>query len=420
MIVISGGTVLTEDGWIVADVAMEGETVVAVGESPHGADVIDASGCLVGPGFVDLHTHLREPGETWKEDIASGTRSAARGGYTAVTAMPNTTPTIDSVDLVESVIASARDTGVVDVFVSGALTLGRRGEEPADLEGMHAAGVRLFTDDGDALVSSQVLLEVMHRLARLDGAVLAQHAEDPEQTPGGHMHEGAVSELLEMGGLPSSAEVEIIGRDLDLMVETGVRYHCQHVSALGSVELIRSAKSRGLPVTAEVTPHHLTFDEDSVGTLDPDFKMYPPLRHGDDRRALRDGLVDGTIDAVATDHAPHARHEKDVPFELAPRGVIGLETAASAVWEQLADPGRFFDVMSVSPARIAGLSGHGRPVAPGTVANLVVFDPNGQWHVQGFESRSANSPYRGRTMPGVVRATIHRGRVAHRAQSVAA
>lgn len=414
MIAITGGLVLTEGGMIESDVVIEGGSIVQVGSSPEGVDVIDATGCLVGPGLVDLHTHLREPGQTWKEDIDSGTRAAARGGFTAVVAMPNTDPTLDSLESLRAFTKLVSEKAVVDVAPSAAMTLGRGGEELVDVEGLYEAGIRLFTDDGDALMDSQVLEELMERVATLDGAVIAQHAEDTELSAGGHVHAGDISKALGIGGLSSAAEYECVRRDLDLVRRTGVHYHCQHVSAAETVTLIAEAKAEGLPVTAEVTPHHLFFTDDDVATGNTNYKMYPPLRRFADREALRDAVESGVIDAVATDHAPHTSAEKSVALDEAPRGVIGLETAASAVWELTGDPRRFFDLLSVVPARIAGLASHGSPVAVGGPANLVVFDPSQSWVADRFVSKSSNSPFLGRVMKGKVVATVRHGEVVYR------
>lgn len=414
MIVLRGGDVLTPGGWKTADVGVEGSVVTAVGTGFGGGLEIDAKGCLVGPGLVDLHTHLREPGQTWKEDIASGSAAAAKGGFTAVTAMPNTDPPVDTPKVVESIVSTATTVDLVDIVPAAALTKGRAGAAPADVEALFRAGVRLFTDDGDSVEDADLLREVMRRIAALPGAFVAQHAEDTTMTSGGHMHEGQVSRSLGVGGMPWEAETGMVQRDLAIVAATGARYHCQHVSARATVEVIRAAKRSGLPVTSEVTPHHLTFDDSWLTDLDPDFKMYPPLRTRDDRMALVEAVADGTIDAVATDHAPHQPDEKAVGFIDAPRGVTGLETAAAAVWEIVADEDRFFEVLSRAPARILGLADQGRPVEAGMTANLVVFDPAATWTAGDFASKSSNSPYRGRKMKGQVRATIRRGRVIHR------
>ncbi|MBW3666614.1 MAG: dihydroorotase, partial [Actinobacteria bacterium] len=359
MIVIRGGRVLTGEGLRLLDVVVEGEVVVAFDSARHSpaAAVIDATGCLVGPGFVDLHTHLRDPGQTWKEDLESGSRAAAAGGFTAVTAMPNTDPPLDDPKLVADVADRGAEIGLVDVGVAAAVTRGRAGRELAPLEELHEAGARIFTDDGDAVDSPDLVSGALERLRRLPGAVLAQHAEDFRLSRSG-------------GSPPAEAEVEMVRRDLRLVAETGGRYHCQHVSTAATVELIGDARDDGLEVTAEVTPHHLSFDREAAETGDPNFKMYPPLRSASDREALVQGLAGGVIDAVATDHAPHTQEEKQVAWEAAPRGVVGLETAASAVWEALGDPGRLFEVLAAAPARIAALSDQGLPVSVGGTANL--------------------------------------------------
>ncbi len=413
MTVIRGGTVLTPDGWVVADVAIAGDLVTAVGTDLDGDVVIEAGGCLVGPGFVDLHTHLREPGQTWKEDIASGSAAAAAGGFTAVTAMPNTDPPMDSRKVVESVVATAADIDIVDVIPAAALTLGRLGAIPTDLEDLYETGVRLFTDDGDALTDPSIMEQVLTRIAVLPGAFVAQHAEDPSLSGDGHMHPGPTSRRHGIGGLASEAETEMVRRDIEITAATGSRYHCQHVSAAATIRLIEEAKASGLAVTAEVAPHHLTFDETALVDLDPNFKMYPPLRSADDRASIIAALGSGVIDVVATDHAPHTAAEKDVPFTAAPRGVIGLETAAAAVWEALQDRDRLFEALSLVPARLLGLDDHGRLVEPGSPANLVVFDPDSNWEADTFRSKSANSPYLGRQMRGEIKATIRKGRVVY-------
>lgn len=420
MIVIRGGELLTPDGWIPSDVAIEGGRIAAIAPGLTGSVEIDATGCLVGPGFVDMHTHLREPGQTWKEDIASGAAAAGAGGFTAITAMPNTDPPMDSPQVVEAVQERAAQVGLVEVVPSAALTRGRAGEVPVDAEALHARGVRLFTDDGDSVADPEVLMDVMRTIAALSGGIVAQHAEDSARTAGGHMHDGTISRDLGVQGLPAEAEADIVERDLALATRVRVHYHCQHVSAKMTVDLVRAAKESGSPVTAEVTPHHLTFDETDLMDLNPDFKMYPPLRSTEDRFALIEALRDGIIDVVATDHAPHLPEEKHVAFTDAPRGVIGLETAASAVWEALGDRDRLFAVLSQTPARILGLENQGRPLRSDLAANLVVFDPSATWIPETFNSKSANSPYRAREMRGKVRATIYQGSVVHHSGVVSA
>ncbi len=416
MIVVTGARTLTSDRWQTCDVAIEGEAVVAVGEvTPGPTDVlIDGSGKVLGPGFVDLHTHLRDPGQTWKEDMVTGTRAAARGGFTAVLAMPNTEPAVDSGDMVRRCAGRADDSGVVTVGIGGALTLGRAGEEMAHLDEMYEEGVRIFTDDGDSLADGGLLRRIMIYLSDRSDAVIAQHAEDRAIAGNGHMHEGARSQTLGLVGLPASAEVAVIARDLALAAETGARYHVQHISTAGGVALVRRAKEEGLDVTAEVTPHHLILSEDSLDSLDTNLKMYPPLRSTADREALVDGLREGVIDAVATDHAPHTSSEKDVPFEVAPRGVIGLETAFPAALAALdGDLDLVFDRMSIAPARIGKFATHGQVVSEGSPANLVLLDPDQIWVADEFVSRSKNSPFLGQELKGRVVATIVKGGLVH-------
>ena len=413
MIAIRNGEVLTTNGWLRTDVLVADGRIAALGTAPDVPVEVDATGCLVGPGFVDLHTHLREPGQTYKEDISSGSRAAAAGGFTAITAMPNTEPAMDTPKVVEEVLETAAANACIDVVASAALTLGRAGATPVDFEKLYEIGVRLFTDDGDSVGDSDVMEAAMRRIAALPGAFVAQHAEDRSRTSEGHMHESELSRSLGIGGLPAEAETDVVRRDLDLVSVTGARYHSQHVSAKTTVELIRHAKESGLPVTAEVTPHHLTFDQSRLADLDPNFKMYPPLRDSEDRAALVAALDEGIIDAVATDHAPHLAEEKQAGFVEAPRGVIGLETAAAATWEALGDRDRFFAALSGVPAKLLGLDQHGSPVAVGRHANLVVFHTRQTWVPSQFLSRSSNSPYKGRTMTGRVVATIRRGELVH-------
>ena len=411
-VVIRNGSVYGPDGITEADVAIDGDTVAAVGKSlDDGRIEIDASGCWVGPGFVDIHTHLREPGFEWKEDIASGSAAAATGGYTAIVAMPNTDPAVDNGPLARFVQERGQAAGRVDVAAAGTLTMGRNGESMSHIDELWDAGVRVFTDDGDTVESTSLLRLVMEYVAQL-GGVVSQHAVDPSLSKAGYMHEGAVSSRLGMYGIPAAADHVIIDRDLELVRSTGVRYHVQHLSSAGGVERVAAAKAEGLPVTAEVTPHHLMFTHEDVATTDPDYKMMPPLRSEEDRRALLDGLVSGVIDLVATDHAPHAALEKEVPFEHAPDGVIGLEWSAAVVNTVSGlDASTFFERMSVAPAGVAQLERHGVPVAAGTPANLVVFDPEQQWTPSTSVSKSRNAPYLGRDLTGRVRATVHEGRL---------
>lgn len=394
---ITGGSVLTGSGIEDLDVELiDGfVTRLETGIQPDGHQVVDASGSWVGPGFFDLHTHLREPGQEWKEDIASGMAAAIAGGFTAVVAMPNTDPVIDAGHLARQITRFEP----IRVIPSGAISLGQQGSHLAHLDDLWAAGVRLFTDDGYTVADAGLLRRAMEYIAQL-GGVVAQHAEDPGLCRNGHMHEGTVSSRLGITGLPAAGEEVIIARDLKLVELTGCRYHVQHASTAGTVELIRSAKRAGLPVTAEVTPHHLMLDHRQVESMDPVYKMYPPLRSPDDVDALRAGLVDGTIDAVGTDHAPHAAFEKDVTFEEAPRGVVGLETAASIVRAAVdLDQATFFERMAIAPAKVLGeRSG---PVAIGS-SDVVVFDPGADWVFDRPRSKSANSPWLGQVLKGTV------------------
>lgn len=409
-LVLRGGSVLTPDGVVVADVGISGGVIVALGSDVGEATTtVDVSGCWVGPALVDLHTHLREPGQEWKEDIASGSLAAAAGGFGAVVAMPNTTPAVDAGHLARYVRDRGREVGLVDVFPSGCITLGRMGSTMAHIDELWKAGVRLFTDDGDSVANSAVLRSAMDYISAL-GGVVSQHAVDPHLSGAGHMHEGSVSSRLGMYGIPHAADDITIARDLVLAELTGVRYHVQHLSTATGVELVREAKRRGVSVTAEVSPHHLAFDHTAVANTDSDFKVMPPLREPSDRQALVVGLVEGVIDAVATDHAPHAALEKEVPFEEAPNGILGLEWAASvAIGSAGLAQEAFFDRMSVRPADIASLPDHGRLLEVGGDATIVAIDPKQQWTPTTTLSKSRNSPYIGMDLTGKVRHTILRG-----------
>jgi len=411
-ILLAGGLVATPRGAVAADVRLAGETVAEVGPGldPNGADVVDCTGCWVGPGLVDPHVHLREPGQEWKEDIESGSQAAAAGGFTAVVAMPNTDPPIDAGHLARFVAERGRQVGLVDVFSAGCVTTGRAGQRLAHLDELWAAGVRLFTDDGDSVADAGLLRRAMEYLSDM-GGVVAQHAEDRGLAGGGQLHEGEVSSLLGLTGIPAEAEEVVVARDLAVARLTGARYHVQHVSTAGTVALLRAAKSEGLAVTAEATPHHLSFDHREVLSTNPVFKMYPPLRRPEDVAAVRAALADGTIDMVGTDHAPHAAHEKDVPFEDAPRGVIGLETAVAAVLGAVAlGPAGVFTRFALAPARLAGLGAHGHLPGPGSPATITVIDPTREWVAEHFRSRSTNSPWRGKRLMGRARHVLLRGR----------
>ncbi|HEX2024739.1 MAG TPA: dihydroorotase [Acidimicrobiales bacterium] len=416
-VVVRGGRVVDATGARFADVLMADGRVTAVGDdvpAPAGADVLDAAGCVVAPGLVDLHTHLRQPGKEEAETVETGARAAALGGFTAVVAMPNTDPPLDCAGAVREVL----DLGVTapcDVRVAGAITKGRRGEALAPLGEMADLGVRLFTDDGSGVQDGRLMRRALEYASAL-GVTLAQHCEDVALAAGGHMHEGEWSSRLGIPGVPAEAEELMVMRDIVLARLTaplGARVHFQHLSTAGSVALVRAARAEGLPVTAEAAPHHFTLTDASVASYDPVFKVNPPLRTQTDVDAVKAGLADGTLDAVATDHAPHPPEDKELPFDQAPPGMLGLQTALALALDELALPTEeLLALLSWRPARIAGLEGtHGGPVAEGRPANLCVVDPAATWVVEPdrLASRSRNTPYAGRKLTGQVRHTILAG-----------
>ncbi|MEV0568923.1 dihydroorotase [Dactylosporangium sp. NPDC050588] len=365
------------------------------------------------PGLVDLHTHLREPGREDAETVESGSRAAALGGYTAVCAMANTSPVADTAGVVEQVWRLGREAGLVDVQPIGAVTVGLGGEQLAELGAMadSAAKVRVFSDDGHCVHDPRLMRRALEYVKAFDG-VVAQHAEEPRLTTGAQMNEGEVAARLGMTGWPAVAEEAIIARDVLLAGHVGARLHICHVSTAGSVELIRWAKSKGWRVTAEVTPHHLLLTEDLAVDYDPVYKVNPPLRTQADVLALRKGLQDGTIDCVATDHAPHSVEDKECEWAYARPGMLGLETALAIVVQTMGPQwDRITDWMSVAPAKIAGLTGHGHALKVGQVANIAVFDPEVRWTVDptALASRSRNTPYAGMELRGRVEATYLRG-----------
>ncbi|MFJ4679837.1 MULTISPECIES: dihydroorotase [unclassified Kitasatospora] len=382
------------------------------------ADIdLDARGLVALPGLVDLHTHLREPGREDAETVLTGTRAAAMGGYTAVHAMANTFPVADSAEVVEQVWRLGRASGYCDVQPVGAVTVGLEGKELAGLGAMHdsAAAVRVFSDDGKCVDDPVLMRRALEYVRTVDG-VIAQHAQEPRLTAGAQMNEGTVSGELGLPGWPAVAEESIIARDVLLAAHLGARVHICHLSTAGSVEIVRWAKGRGWDVTAEVTPHHLLLTDETVRSNDPVYKVNPPLRTAADVEALREALADGTIDAVATDHAPHPAADKDCAWTVAAMGMVGLETALSVVQQTMVDTGLLnwegvADRMSHRPARIGRLSGHGRSVSVGEPANLVLFDPayRGVVNPDTFATRSRNSPYQGMDLPGRVHATFLRG-----------
>jgi dihydroorotase len=405
------------------DVLLDGGVIAAIGsgassDAEGSVEVADAGGLVLLPGFVDLHTHLREPGREDAETVASGSAAAALGGFTAVHAMANTDPVADTAELVEQVARLGERAGLVDVRPVGAVSKGLAGQELAEIASMarSAATVRVFSDDGRCVHDSRLMRRALEYVKPYD-AVVAQHAQDPRLADGtACCHEGEVSGRLGLPGWPAVAEESIVARDVMLAEHTGSRLHVCHVSTAGTVEVIRWAKARGVAVTAEVTPHHLLLTCDLLAGYDPVFKVNPPLRPREDTEALRAALADGTIDAVATDHAPHAAHDKDHAFADAAFGMLGLQTALGVVAETMVAPGRLdwagvAEVMSVRPAAIGRLAGHGRPIAVGEPANLTLVDPDGSWTVDpaALVSLSRNTPFTGRTLPAPVVATFLRG-----------
>ncbi|MER6442528.1 MULTISPECIES: dihydroorotase [unclassified Streptomyces] len=416
-ILIRGAKVL---GGEPQDVLIDGDVIAEVGTglSAEGAEVVEADGKVLLPGLVDLHTHLREPGREDSETVLTGTRAAASGGYTAVFAMANTFPVADTAGVVEQVYRLGREHGYCDVQPIGAVTVGLEGKKLAELGAMHesAAGVTVFSDDGKC-VDDAVIMRRALEYVKAFGGVVAQHAQEPRLTEGAQMNEGVVSAELGLGGWPAVAEESIIARDVLLAEHVGSRVHICHLSTAGSVEIVRWAKSRGIAVTAEVTPHHLLLTDELVRTYDPVYKVNPPLRTERDVMALREALADGTIDIVATDHAPHPHEDKDCEWAAAAMGMVGLETALSVVQQTMVETGLLdwtgvADRMSSAPARIGRADGHGRPVSAGEPANLTLVDTayRGSVDPAGFASRSRNTPYAGRELPGRVTHTWLRGK----------
>ena len=380
-------------------------------------NILDGSGCVALPGLVDLHTHLREPGREDAETVLTGTRAAARGGYTAVFAMANTDPVADTAGVVEQVVRLGKEAGWCQVFAVGAVTKDLAGESMAELGAMahSAAQVRVFSDDGKCVSDSQMMRRALEYVRQFDG-VVAQHAQDPKLTVNAQMNEGTVSARLGLRGWPAVAEEAIIARDVLLASHVKSRLHICHVSTAGSVDIIRWAKSRGIDVTAEVTPHHLLLSDDLVESYDPKFKVNPPLRSSEDIAALRMGLADGTIDIVATDHAPHPAEDKECEWAGAANGMIGLETALSVVQKTMVDTGlltwsQVADRMSITPAKIGRAIGQGIALAVGAPANITIYDPSKNKVVVAQEqiSKSKNTPFEGIDLPGQVRHVFFQG-----------
>ncbi|PXA81245.1 dihydroorotase [Auritidibacter sp. NML120779] len=412
---------LIRDGILVAT----GQDLTCAHDSqpaPEETTTCDATGMIVLPGLVDLHTHLRDPGKEDAETVETGTRAAAKGGFTAVHAMANSTPVADTAGVVEQVWALGRAAGWCDVHPVGAVTVGLAGEQLAELSAMHAsqAQVSMFSDDGHCVWDPLVMRRALEYVKSFNGFI-AQHAQEPRLTEGAQMNESSLSSTLGLAGWPAVAEESIIARDALLAHHLGSRLHICHVSTAGSVEIIRWAKAQGIDITAEVTPHHLLLTEDLVATYNPVFKVNPPLRRESDVLALRAGLADGTIDTIGTDHAPHTAEAKECEWPVAAMGMTGLETALSVVQHAMIDTGtcdwnRIAHAFSAAPARIAGDcdQGHISPegeLRTGVVANLVLYDPDTTFTVDPAEhvSKSRNTPYRGMELPGSVRHVFYRG-----------
>ncbi len=422
-LLIRGGRVIDPsrqtDG--VADVYLADGKVEAVGRNiPAGpdAEVVDAVGKVVAPGFIDLHVHLREPGQEDLETVATGAMAAAAGGFTAVCAMPNTDPVTDNQAAVGFIVRQAIRAGKARVYPIGAISLGQQGQQLAEFGEMVGAGAVAVSDDGKPVVSSHLMRTALE-YARVFGIPVADHCEDPTLSAGGSMHEGLVSTRLGLKGIPAAAEEIMVARDIILAELTGGHVHLCHMSTRGSVELIRRAKQRGLRVTAEATPHHFALSHERVGHYDTNAKMNPPLREAEDREAIRQALRDGTIDAIATDHAPHHYDAKEREFDEAPNGIIGLETSLGLALRELVAPGlltlpALVELMSTRPARIFRLPGG--TLAVGAPADVVVFDPEARWTVrpEAFHSRSRNTPFAGEELPGRVALTVVDGRIVWR------
>ena len=402
-----------------ADISISNGVITSVGSGFKGeaTTVIDATNCVVLPGLVDLHTHLREPGREDAETVLSGSSAGVKGGFTAVSAMANTSPVADTAGVVEQVYRLGQEAGLLDVFPIGAVTQGLKGEALSEIGAMadSVARVRVFSDDGNCVSDPLVMRRALEYIKKF-GGVIAQHAQDPRMTIGSQMNEGEISARLGLKGWPAVAEEAIIARDVLIADHVKSRLHICHLTTAGGVEIIRWAKARGIDVTAEVTPHHLLLTDDLASSYDPVFKVNPPLRTEADVHALREALADGTIDIVATDHAPHPTESKECEWQEAAFGMLGLETALSIVQKTMVDTGmmnwiQVADRMSIAPARIGGYEEHGQPLVVGSIANLVVINPTKKWTVDRdlVLSKSSNTPYHGHELPGVITHTFFKG-----------
>ena len=404
------------DGSVV-DVVINDGTISEIGSSLKVGEILDGKKNLLIPGLVDLHTHLREPGREDSETVATGSMAAAKGGFTAISAMANTFPVADTAGVVEQVFRLGQEAGYCDVFPIGAVTQGLKGEALAELGAManSKARVRIFSDDGKC-VSDPLLMRRALEYVKTFNGIIAQHAQDPALTVGSQMNEGVVSSKLGLNGWPAVAEEAIIARDILLAEHVGSRLHICHLTTAGGVDLIRFAKSRGINVTAEVTPHHLLLTDELVSNYDPVFKVNPPLRTEKDVMALRAGLADGTIDIVGTDHAPHPTEDKDCEWQSAAFGMVGLETALSVVVKSMIETklmswSDLVDRMSIAPARIAGYTNHGRDIVVGSPANLTIIDTSSNWIVDRnrLASKSKNTPFQAMSLPASVLHTFFNG-----------
>ncbi|NDG68556.1 MAG: dihydroorotase [Actinobacteria bacterium] len=408
----------------VSDFFLSNGKFVNENELAKGAEVIDADGLTLLPGFVDLHAHLREPGREDAETVLSGSLAAAAGGFTAISAMPNTLPVADTAGVVEQVYRLGKHHGICDVFPIGAVTVGQGGEKLAELSAMNQseAGVRIFSDDGYCVFDALVMRRALEYVKTFDG-IIAQHAQDPRLTQDAQMNEGEISARLGLKGWPAVAEEAIIARDVLLAEHVDSRLHICHVTTAGGVEIIRTAKKRGIKVSAEVTPHHLLLTDDLAESYDPVYKVNPPLRTKDDVQALREGLADGTIDVIATDHAPHPHESKDCEWSAAAFGMVGLETAFSIAYLAMVETklltlSQLVDRISKIPAQIGRYEGHGS-IAIGSIANFTLVDLESKWKVQrqNLASKSKNTPFDGMALPGVVKKTFHDGALVYERNS---
>ncbi len=429
MLIVNGTVVNPETGFCnKADILVQDKIIkkIYVNGKPENENVmpeeqtiVDASGCFVMPGFIDLHVHLRDPGLTYKEDIATGSRAAARGGVTTVCAMPNTKPVVDTTDTLRYVLDKADKEAVVHVKQLSAITKDMAGKELVDMKAMHEAGAVAFSEDGKSVMDVRLYREAMKKAAEL-GAIIMAHCEDKDLVGNGVLNEGVASEKYNVAGISNSVEDVITARDILLAAETGAKLHICHCSTRGTVELMRMAKRLGADVTAEVCPHHFTLTDADITEADSNYKMNPPLRTKEDVKALIEGLVDGTMDCISTDHAPHSDEEKRKYFDEAPFGIVGLETSAALTYTALVDTGLMSIIdmakkMSYNPAKVLGIDDRYGKLTEGAMADIVVFNPDVRWtvDVNEFASKGHNTPYNGRKLKGKVMATICDGEIVY-------